>query len=86
MRLVILLLALLSVSSANAKGDDLSDMLKNADGETPFRYVLCTLPESLPELRKCDVVARFSHIEDCERHKAFEAERMSYPFSSYCLP
>jgi hypothetical protein len=51
------------------------DDVYSANGDTPIRFVSCSLP--LPgEPWKCEVISRYSEMETCERAKAL--------FRSYC--
>ena len=40
------------------------DTVKNADGDTPVKYVYCLLDKGT-----CEVTARFDSMDACERHQ-----------------
>lgn len=57
-------------------------ILKNAKGETPVKFVICSAGET-----GCVVSARFGNLEACERHKAWAemlCDEISTPGQMIC--
>jgi hypothetical protein len=63
-------------------GCESSSNVKNADGETPVKYVICSAGET-----NCFVAARFKDLPGCESYKDWSemlCDRISIPGQITC--
>ncbi len=78
MKQVFLITLLLVVACA----DSPSDGVKNAKGETPVKYVICSQGE-----KSCFVSARFKDLDSCQSHKDWAdmlCDKQSTPGKMVC--
>jgi hypothetical protein len=62
--------------------DSTSDGVKNAKGETPVKYVICSQGE-----KSCFVAARFKDLDSCQSHKDWAdmlCDKQSTPGKMVC--
>lgn len=63
MKITLYALVLLT-SLAGCSGNSSSDGVKNAKGDTPVKYIVCS-----PGEKSCFVAARFNDLDSCQNHK-----------------
>jgi hypothetical protein len=83
MKLRSISLTLWLATSSWATFSEASDSPKDAEGETPVRYVVCRVADD----RGCVVVARFQDLWWCEQFREINAmlcDRRSYPGEIRC--
>lgn len=59
------------------------DGVKNANGETPVKYVICA-----PGEKSCFVAARFKDLESCQSHKDWSemlCDKVTTPGKMVCI-